>query len=63
MLNQRLKVKLRQNWQDGLQKTFIVFVIKVLPIFLAMCAIHTVFSWIADIVEEIKRMQKMCIIL
>ena len=50
----KAKGKIKAKLAGWFTKTFIVFVIKVLPIFLAVCAIHTVFSWVADIVESKK---------
>ena len=50
----KAKGEIKAKLAGWFTKTFIVFVIKVLPIFLAVCAIHTVFSWIADIVESKK---------
>lgn len=50
----KTKGKIKAKMAAWFTKTFIIFVMKVLPIFLLVCMVHTAFSWIADIVESVK---------
>ena len=50
----KAKGKVKAKMALWFSKTFIIFFLKVLPILLAICAVHTVFSWIADLVESTK---------
>ena len=50
----KTKGKIKAKMAAWFTKTFIIFVMKVLPIFLLVCMVHTAFSWIADLVESVK---------
>ena len=50
----KAKGKIKAKMAAWFTKTFIIFVMKVLPIFLLVCMVHTAFSWIADLVESVK---------
>ena len=50
----KAKGKVKAKMALWFSKIFIIFFLKVLPILLAICAVHTVFSWIADLVESTK---------
>ena len=50
----KTKGKIKAKMAAWFTKTFIIFVMKVLPIFLLVCMVHTAFSWISDLVESVK---------
>ena len=53
-IKSKAKGKIKAKMAAWFTKTFIIFVMKVLPIFLAVCFAYTAFSWIADLVESAK---------
>lgn len=50
----KTKGKIKAKMAAWFTKTFIIFVMKVLPIFLLVCMVHTAFSGISDLVESVK---------
>ena len=53
-IQSKAKGKIKAKMAAWFTKTFIIFVMKVLPIFLAICFAYTAFSWVADLVESAK---------
>lgn len=53
-IKSKAKGKIKAKMAAWFTKTFIIFVMKVLPIFLAICFAYTAFSWVADLVESAK---------